>query len=69
MIYVATVSDDRPADEGRLVVLRKVLSKDDWRVMWSTTVKTDKELVRAWELMGERIVDDEVVETREKEEK
>lgn len=59
-MYVVTVSDEN--NEGRLVLLRKVLSKDDWRFMWSTTVKTTKELVRAWELLGEKIVDDTVEE-------
>jgi len=66
-MYVATVGDEN--GEGRLVMLRKVLSKDDWRVMWSTTVQTDKELVRAWELAGEKIVDDSTNKIRAKEEK
>lgn len=60
-------------------MLRRVLSKssklnslgslDDWRFMWSTTVKTTKELVRAWELIGEKIADETAAEAREKEEK
>lgn len=69
MIYVATVGDDHTNGKGRLVVLRKVLSKDDWRFMWSTPVKSKAELVRGWELAGEKIVDDMMAEIEAKEEK
>lgn len=62
-IYVATVSDDRPASDGRLVMLRRVLPGGKWELMWSDTVKTDLELVRAWDIVGEKIIDDTVKES------
>lgn len=68
-IYVATVSDDRPAGEGRLVMLRKTTISGEWKLIWATAVKTTKELVRAWELVGEKIADETAAEAREKEEK
>jgi len=66
VIHVATVSEE--GNEGRLVMLRKVLSKDDWRFMWSSPVRTEAELTRAWELAGEKIVDSMMADIRAKEE-
>lgn len=68
-IYVATVSDDRPAGEGRLVMLRRVTISGEWKLIWATATKTTKELVRAWERIGERIADETAKEAEEKEEK
>lgn len=71
MIYVATVGEEEPHG-GRLVTLRKVPSldskkKNDWVFIWGTSVETDAELVRAWEIVGEQIVDDTVAEAKKEE--
>jgi len=65
MIYVATVGSED--NEGRLVMLRRVSPDGTWELMWSKTVKTDAELTRAWDLVGEKIVDDTVNEIKKEE--